>query len=113
MRTLLMAVVLVSGLAVCAYAQDAAAVATQVTTELQNAGVLTAQEASSVKASVKTLVEAGVTAKEVKTIVANAAKQAKAQGTWSISPVRSKKNSMIQGCGTAMSLFLLWVRPRQ
>ena len=72
--------VLVAGFAVCAYAEDASKVAKQVTTELQNSGVITAQDASSVSASVKTLVESGATAQEAKSVVAQAAKQAKALG---------------------------------
>jgi len=80
MKKLLLVSMLVAGFAVCAYAEDASKVAKQVTTELQNSGVITAQDASSVSASVKTLVESGATAQEAKSVVAQAAKQAKAQG---------------------------------
>jgi|GEM_PF-2845473 hypothetical protein len=80
MKKLLIAVALMLGFAVCAHAEDATKAAKQVTTELQNTGVITAQEFSSVNASVKTLIENGATAAEAKSTVAQAVRQAKAQG---------------------------------
>jgi hypothetical protein len=80
MRKLLMVVGFAIGFAVCVYAQDASTVANQVTTELQKSGTIAAADAPSVSSSVKTLVESGATAQEAKSVVAQAAKQAKAQG---------------------------------
>jgi hypothetical protein len=80
MKKLLLVAVMVGGIAVCAYAEDASKVAKQVTTELQSSGVITAQETSSVSASLKSLIESGASASEAKSVVAQAAKQAKALG---------------------------------
>ena len=80
MKKLLLAVGLVMGFAAFAYAQSSSEVAKQVTTELQDSGVIAAADASSVSSSVKTLVDSGASADEAKNIVARAAHQAKAQG---------------------------------
>jgi len=80
MKKLFLVVGLVIGFVAFAYAQSASEVAKQVTTELQDSGVITAQDAPSVSSSVKTLVKSGASADDAKNIVARAAHQAKAQG---------------------------------
>lgn len=71
---------LLLGLVAFAYAQSATEVADTVAKELQTSGVITSQEQGFIKSSVKTLMETGVGANEAKTIVSQAARQAKSQG---------------------------------
>ncbi|MFA5355941.1 MAG: hypothetical protein WC301_00825 [Candidatus Omnitrophota bacterium] len=80
MKKLLLAAGLIMGFAALAYAQSSSEVARQVTAELQNSGDIAAADSSSVRGSVKTLVDSGASADEAKSIVAQAARQAKAQG---------------------------------
>lgn len=80
MKNLLFAIGLVMGLAAFAYAQSSSEVAKEITTELQESGTIAAADASNVKSSVKTLIDSGATRDEAKNIVAQAARQAKAQG---------------------------------
>lgn len=80
MKKLLLAVGLVIGVAAFVYAESGSEVAKQVTAELQNSGTIAAADVSSVSSSVKTLVDSGASAEEAKSIVAQAATQAKAQG---------------------------------
>ena len=80
MKKFLLAAGMVMGLAMSVYAQDPSVVADQVTKELQDSGVITAQDVASVNSSVKMFVKSGATAIEAKNVVAQAAAQAKAQG---------------------------------
>lgn len=75
MKRLLLVVVLVAGVAVCAYAKTAKRGAAG----LPNPRVISVQDISSVSAPVKTLAGSGVTARETES-VAQAAKQADTQG---------------------------------
>ena len=80
MKKLFFAAWLVLGVTVFAYAESSSEAAKQVAAELQDSGSIAAADVSTVKSSVKTLIDNGATKDEAKNVVSRAAHQAKQEG---------------------------------
>ncbi len=83
MRKLLLVVLsvgLVMGFMALAYAETNSEAAKRIAKELQNSGTIAPADTANVSSSVKTLLDSGASAIDAKSVVAQAAQQAKMQG---------------------------------